>query len=155
MNRRGFLLGLFAAPAIIAVERLMPVSLFRETIYGDGIHDDWAGIRAWIAGDPVDIRVPGFHRKPGVFHIGKGLFRCSKTLQFPSRHWIKGCSAKTTILQFDQNVTGVEIAGDALTMSWPDRVIADGTTFVASNSRPVLFPVRQELPDMALHLLHH
>lgn len=112
MNRRSFLTGLFAAPAIIAVERLMPVRLFRETIWGDGIHDDWAGVQAWIDGLPVDIRVPGFSQEPGAFYLGEGIFRADKTLKFPVGNWIIGAGYDKTIIRaaHDISIEGSRLA---------------------------------------------
>src|SRR4051812_22917169 len=88
MNRRSFLLGLFAAPAIIAVDRLMPIRPFLPIVYADGIRDDHAGLTALLMGEEVDIRAPRlFHHHPT--HTGLGFtsvnntFALSKPLVIP------------------------------------------------------------------------
>ena len=50
MNRRFFLSGLIAAPAVIAADRLMPVrSSIIPVVWGDGIHDDAPGLEAFFS----------------------------------------------------------------------------------------------------------
>lgn len=56
MNRRSFLRGLIAAPAIVAAGSLMPIRSIERfllpTLWGDGVHDDSAAIQALIDGKP-------------------------------------------------------------------------------------------------------
>ena len=49
-NRRSLLRGLFASPAIIAVDSLMPVKLMMAgpKLWGDGVHDDTHALQALI-----------------------------------------------------------------------------------------------------------
>jgi hypothetical protein len=101
MNRRSFLRGLFAAPAIIAVDRLMPIKPWLPVIYGDGIHDDWAGLQALLNSEDVDIRADRLFlnhpRSPDLgFMSVQTPFSLSRTLVFPSdtfqRNTFVGCS---------------------------------------------------------------
>lgn len=81
MNRRSFLRGLIAAPAVVAASHIMPVRAFLieeppadgvcflgnqyvstqsvvPILWGDGVHDDSDGLQALLNSEPVEIRMP-------------------------------------------------------------------------------------------------
>jgi hypothetical protein len=108
MDRRSFLRGLIAAPAIIAVDRLMPIkplpiltaewSYLGETyaavqsafpiIKGDGVHDDGPGLRAFFDGLDFIDEVGGFRTEVDANgretkHLANGMFFVNGPLSFP------------------------------------------------------------------------
>lgn len=74
MDRRGFLRGLFAAPAIVAASSLMPVSAkllldLPPKLWGDGIHDDTAALQALLDG----VRPGGSVNLNGIYRVTRTL----------------------------------------------------------------------------------
>ena len=56
MNRRSFIASLCALPLIRdlpTVKRYVDAAIPIAVLYGNGMHDDTAGLRAWFAGQPV------------------------------------------------------------------------------------------------------
>jgi hypothetical protein len=53
MQRRSFLAGLLAAPAIVRASSLMPLYVPPLVLYGDGIHDDTQALSAALTGERV------------------------------------------------------------------------------------------------------
>src|SRR5947208_1315422 len=88
VSRRVFLSGLVAAPAVIAIDSLMPVRPWVPVLYGDGIHDDWHGLQALVNGEAVDIRsrvVPAYLNAPGLGLTSMGnTYSLSKPLIMPA-----------------------------------------------------------------------
>lgn len=88
VSRRFFLGGLVAAPAIIAIDNLMPVRPWMPVLYGDGIHDDWAGLQALVNGEAVDIRakvVPAYLGAPELgFTSMRNTYSLSRELLMPA-----------------------------------------------------------------------
>jgi hypothetical protein len=108
MNRRSFLRGLFAAPAIIAVDRLMPIKaqpigsdwsylgeVYRSVesafpiIRGDGVHDDGPGIQAFFDGLDYIDEFGGFRTEISaegheIKHLPSGVFYVRRKLTFPA-----------------------------------------------------------------------
>lgn len=93
MNRRGFLGGLLAAPAVITTSGLlMPVRAWAETdvwqaapvFWGDGVHDDTAAIQAALDGKPFrNGNLYGGRRlvaTDGVLHLGGAHVRVTDSL---------------------------------------------------------------------------
>jgi hypothetical protein len=63
MSRRGLIGSLLAAPAVITTPGLlMPVWDRTPVLWGDGVHDDTEGMRAFLNGDP-------FKSRPNYAHI--------------------------------------------------------------------------------------
>lgn len=107
INRRALLRGLFAAPAVITIERLMPVKGWSDepflghkflSIVGDGVHDDWPGLQGWLNGEDV-LLPPDFVRKANRFELGNGIFRMSKGLIIPPNVSVFGAGFQTTLRQ--------------------------------------------------------
>ena len=74
INRRGFLRGLVAAPAIVAVANIMPVSarLFMPPkLWGDGIRDDTAALQ-WLHDEAMRSKRP-FVLENGVYRVSAPL----------------------------------------------------------------------------------
>jgi hypothetical protein len=111
VNRRSFLRGLFAAPAIIAVDRLMPIKaqpllwgiedrsylgeVYRSVesafpiIKGDGAHDDGPGIQAFFDGLDYIDEFGGFRTEINaegheIKHLPSGVFYVKRNVTFPA-----------------------------------------------------------------------
>jgi len=69
LSRRNLLRGLIAAPAVVAIGNIMLVRsierLLIPTLWGDGLHEDSAGLQAYFAGKPF---------------LYNGIYRLSDTL---------------------------------------------------------------------------
>jgi len=90
LSRRLFLGGAIATVGASIVPAFASV----PTIYGDGIHDDWAGIDALWRGKPARILNDAVSVRPdGLVEMVGGQFRVSKTLHMlrdgPKVHLIK------------------------------------------------------------------
>jgi len=77
LKRRGFLLGVMAAPAIVRSASLMPLYVPPSIIlYADGVHDDTRALQAWVDGDKrviwADRREVGSRIFGQRFLIGAG-----------------------------------------------------------------------------------
>lgn len=88
-TRRGFLgalLAAAAAPAIVRADSLMKIVAPRPglILWGDGIHDDWAAMQAFIRGEPVQVRHPGIRRsESGRVLVAGASILMSQTLVVP------------------------------------------------------------------------
>ena len=95
MNRRWFSLGLasaLAAPAVVGSGVLMPLRGIRlPMIYGDGIHDDTAGLNALIAGEPVISLSGAAWRDGDRVYMRNGVFRISSLLETFDSFEMTGC----------------------------------------------------------------
>lgn len=88
MDRRGFLRGLFAAPAIVAASSLMPINsrlLFDgpPMLWGDGIHDDTAALQWMIDNAARDSHInlgSKIYRLTGTVTAGKPIHLSGGTL---------------------------------------------------------------------------
>jgi hypothetical protein len=81
LTRRNLLRGLVAAPAIIAIDRLMPVKAWALPIlYGDGIHDDTDALQAFMDGRPF-VTAPHHGMVVRDGYLGYGHFKVSRTLR--------------------------------------------------------------------------
>jgi hypothetical protein len=80
VSRRSFLGGALALTVVAA----LPVKAFATvpTIYGDGVHDDWAGLQAMFDGEPFLVDGEGFEpqRVHGSALLRGGAFKISRTL---------------------------------------------------------------------------
>lgn len=81
LNRRSFLGGALA----LAAATKLPSAAFASApvIYGDGVHDDTAGLQAALDGKPFRVVGRGAYvvQKEGHIYIGQGSFRLSDTLR--------------------------------------------------------------------------
>lgn len=87
-TRRGFLgaiLAAAAAPAIIKAGSLMPIYVPKPeilTLWGDGIHDDTAALRALIGGKSVTRAGQLLDPAAGMIFLPTGSYVLSDTLHF-------------------------------------------------------------------------
>lgn len=104
MNRRGFLKIAFAAGAITAVPVTLTKSLERSApvIYGDGVHDDTAGLQAAIYGDEFIARNECVSISGNIVHLAAGTYRVSKTLNLTrtTGHSLVGAGSRQTIVRY-------------------------------------------------------
>lgn len=98
MNRRAFLRGLIAAPAIVAAGSLMPIRSIERfvlpTLWGDMVHDDSAAIQALVDGKPYiknGLVVDSSLLNGGQYLLNKGII-----LGANSTAMITNCSFKST-----------------------------------------------------------
>lgn len=114
VSRRFFLGGLVAAPAIIAIDNLMPVRPWMPVLYGDGIHDDWAGLQALVNGEAVDIRAKadyvsnapelGFTSMQNTYSLSKPLIMPANTIRrdhFYSDRFLKIRGFSGALIEFE------------------------------------------------------
>jgi hypothetical protein len=82
MTRRGLIRGLFAAPAVVCMANIMPISATwaLPRIRGDGIHDDGPGLNALLRGEPVDVLTPLVRECGDKVLLFDGAFRTSETI---------------------------------------------------------------------------
>lgn len=70
-DRRSFLRGLIAAPAIVAASSLMPVSArlladWPPKLWGDGIHDDTAALQWLMDNFKGPVKLQGSYKVSGL-----------------------------------------------------------------------------------------
>jgi hypothetical protein len=84
VSRRFFLGGALAvAGASSLPSRLLAAA---PVIYGDGIHDDTAGLQAALAGRPFQVAKNGLvFRRGGTLFLSQGNFKLSDTLRITDR----------------------------------------------------------------------
>lgn len=93
MNRRNFLGGVLALTAMPFVPKIigsLPI------IYGDNIHDDWAGLQAMLDGKPFNVDAENIIAKEG--ELSNGRFIISRGLKInPKRiFYIHDCVISQT-----------------------------------------------------------
>ena len=83
MNRRGFLKVVFSAAAASAVPIALNKALRSPTpvIYGDGIHDDTAGLQAAFNGQDFVCHKDLVSVSGDTVHLSGGTFLISKTIE--------------------------------------------------------------------------
>lgn len=105
LSRRFLLRGLIAAPAVVAAQHIMKISVLPErfvtpeqfgaipTVMGDGIHDDSAGINAFFRGEKVETNglLWWGGENADVVYLGPGIYR-APTLKIPGRYNLRGLS---------------------------------------------------------------
>jgi hypothetical protein len=82
IQRRGFLLGLLAAPAIVRASSLMPIYVPPLIFYGDAIHDDTEALQAWVSGDRRIRRTDG---RPLTRHLDSESMLVNGTIRIDQK----------------------------------------------------------------------
>lgn len=101
MLRRSFLQGVLALTAAAAAgPQLALAEQALPTIYGDGVHDDWAGLQAMFSGKPFRVDNEVVVAEEGVVHGGNFLLSrplrisgdriCIAECRFTARDWKGG-----------------------------------------------------------------
>lgn len=121
ISRRSFLGGALALSAATS----MPLKAFAHApvIYGDGVHDDTAGLQAALDGKPFRVFGHGAYvvRGDGHIFIGNGSFRLSDTLHFRG-------NVAATVSGFHMEWTELPPGAACMMMSENSRtVLMDGT----------------------------
>lgn len=119
LSRRSFLGGALAITAATA----LPASAFASApiIYGDGAHDDTAGLQAALDGKPFRVAGEGAYivRREGTIFIGKGSFRLSDTLH------LRG-STKATLSGFYMEWSSLPDAAPCIQVSSEGHTLING-----------------------------
>lgn len=120
LARRGFLVGLLAAPSIVSAASIMRVAPY-SIIWGDGIHDDTAAIQRLIDGDDF------FGQEYGV-----GRFRISRGLNVPYGRILAGGHFIGTILPGEAIINLLPNAHDVTVMDMLFDVDAPALSLVGT-----------------------
>jgi hypothetical protein len=108
-SRRGFLAGLaalVAAPAIVRVSSIMPVKAVPPlskwyTLWGDGVHDDTAGVDAMLRGESVFHRglgvLIGMEHDGGHIYFPPGIYRKRGPLDIEPNRYVTGARERVYI----------------------------------------------------------
>lgn len=105
ISRRSFLGGAIAATVVAVSPALALANL--PVIYGDGIHDDWAGLTAFFNGKPFVIEGEGFTASEG--RLFGGRFLLSQTLHIgPGNFTVNNCG-----FRFEASNNAISIAKDS------------------------------------------
>lgn len=86
ISRRSFLGGVLSVAAATALPNMALAEV--PVIYGDGRHDDWAGLQAMLDGRPfraADGAAMVLRGEPAGAFIAGGHFRVSRTLMMTNR----------------------------------------------------------------------
>ena len=108
MNRRNFLRGLLVSAAAVATVAVGKVTnLFLPRIFGDGIHDDTAGLQAAINGEEFVSDKVVLLYSPWRIYVGPGTYRISATLDFSTA--AQDVTVGSSIINGDEIKSGAAI----------------------------------------------